>query len=74
MSLLDDLKAKADANGDGKISKEDIEALKKGNDDSMLDKLKDLADQNDDGKINFEDVKKFDLGDTISDLKDTFFK
>lgn len=72
MGLLDDLKAKADVNGDGKITKEDLEALKSGDNADMVDKLKGLADQNDDGKLNLDDVKNFDLGDTISDAKNVF--
>ena len=49
MGLLDDLKAKADLNGDGKLSAEDLEQLKGTINGEQLDKLKQLADQNDDG-------------------------
>ena len=71
MGLIDDIKAKADQNGDGKISTADLESLKNGNNNDQLDKLKDLADQNDDGKLNFDDVKGFDFGKTISQAKDS---
>lgn len=36
MSILDDIKAKADTNGDGKISKDDLEALKGGEHDEII--------------------------------------
>ena len=58
MSLLDDLQAKADLNGDGKLSVEDLE------------KLKGLADQNGDGKIDFEDAKSFNFDNVVDVVKD----
>lgn len=70
MSLLDDLKAKADLNGDGKLTAEDIEQLKGTINGEQLDKLKQLADQNDDGKLNLDDIKGIDLGNIASDVKD----
>lgn len=73
MSLIDDIKAKADANGDGKINKDDLEALRTGENSQKIDELKSLADQNDDGQLNFEDVKNFDLGDSVNDAKNMFF-
>ena len=75
MNIFDELKQKADANDDGKITKDDLEALRGSGegDDSLLDKLKEAADQNDDGKLNLDDVKSIDVGDTISDLKDKLF-
>ena len=69
MSLVDDLKAKADRNGDGKISKEDLEGMKNGENDSHIDKLKDLADRNGDGKIGLDDAKNIDLGSLAGDAK-----
>lgn len=69
MSLLDDIKAKADLNGDGKIGTEDLESLKDGANNGQLDKLKEFADRNGDGKIDFEDVKNFDLGKAVEDVK-----
>lgn len=68
MSFIDDLKAKADANGDGKLSKDDLESLKKEDNGSKIEQLK-AADQNNDGKISFDDVKNFDLGSTTDNLK-----
>lgn len=72
MSIFDQLKEKADQNGDGRLNKDDLEALKDGNNDELLDKLKDAADQNDDGKLSFDDAKSFDLGETFGDLKNKF--
>lgn len=73
MSLLDDMKAKADANGDGKLNTDDLEALRNSDNGEIIDKLKAAADQNDDGKLSFDDAKSFDLGDAVADLKDKFF-
>lgn len=72
MSLFDDLKAKADINNDGKINKEDLEALRSGENSSIIDSLKEKADMNDDGKLNLDDLKAFDIGDKIDDLKSKF--
>lgn len=73
MSLLDDIKAKIDTNGDGKISADDLEALKGDGNEGVIDKLKNSADQNADGKLSFDDIKEFDLGGVINDLKGKFF-
>lgn len=72
MNILDQLKGLADRNGDGKINKEDLDALKDGSNDSVLDKLKEVADQNDDGKLNLDDAKNIDFGSTFEDLKSKF--
>lgn len=74
MALLDDLKAKADLNGDGTISKEDLDALRSEENSGTLDKLKALADQNADGKISMDDVSHFDFGTTLDGVKDFFNK
>ena len=70
MSLLDDLQAKADLNGDGKLSVEDLENLKDGVNNEELEKLKGLADQNGDGKIDFEDAKSFNFDNVVDVVKD----
>ena len=83
-----DAKAKADTNGDGKLSVDDLQFLAQ-NDDvdaGVIDNLKEMADANDDGKIDFEDVRNGlqDFGDmmgnagqhfgnTVDDMKDTMF-
>lgn len=72
MGLLDDLKAKADANGDGKISLEDLEALRDGSNNSAIDKIKEVA-QNTGGKIDFEEIKNLNIGEVIDYLKKKFF-
>ena len=72
MDLFNKLKAQADANGDGKINKDDLEALRSEDNTEMLEELKDIADQNDDGKIDLNDLKNFNLGDTINDAKNLF--
>lgn len=69
MSLLDDLKAKADVNGDGKISADDLANLKDKVSPEQFDQLKQLADRNDDGSINFDDVKNLDFGSVVNDIK-----
>lgn len=83
MDLLDMLKDKADRNGDGKITKEDLQVAEKDKDvdtsDGNFAKLKDLLDHNDDGKINLEDAQDLlktgktlgklgGLGDKLKDL------
>lgn len=73
MSIFDDLKAKADLNSDGKLSKEDIDSLKeKGLTQDVIGKLKGLADQNDDGKINLDDIKNSGLTDLQDKLTGLF--
>ena len=73
MDFIKILQQKADANGDGKITKEDLEQVKdtlsKHND--TLQKLKDKADANGDGKVDLGEAKK-SLND-ISNLKDKLF-
>ncbi len=70
MSLLDDLKAKADLNGDGKLGPEDLESLKDGANNEQIEKLKEFADQNGDGKLNLEDAKNIDLGNLANTVKE----
>ncbi len=71
MSLLDDLKAKADVNGDGTLSADDLAELRDKISPEQFDQLKQLADRNSDGSINFDDIKNFDLGAAADDLKST---
>lgn len=77
MNLFDDLKAKADANGDGKITAADLDGLKQEYQDQLakLDGLKDKADTSGDGKVSFDDAKSAfgDLGDKLGGLKDKLF-
>lgn len=70
MSLLDDLKTKADLNKDGKLSIEDLESLKDGTNNAQLDQLIQLADQNDDGTLGLDDIKNFDFNKVLDNLKD----
>lgn len=77
MSLLDDIKAKADANGDGKINMEDLEALRTDENGSIIDQLKEKV-AGEDEKLNFDDIKNIDFnalgsaaGDAINDAKDS---
>lgn len=69
MSLFDDIKTKADHNGDGKLTQEDLESFRGHLPDDKLNQLKDIADQNDDGKIDFTDVRDFNFDATLEDLK-----
>lgn len=70
MDIFGKLQEAVDRNGDGKISKEDLEALKEFDNNGILDKLKSVADQNNDGKISLDDAKNIDLGGTLGDIKD----
>lgn len=79
MSVLDDIKAKMDANDDGKLNKDDLEDLKqKGLDQDIVTQLKVRADQNGDGKVDLADLKAVNLDmsslrEDISGLKDKLF-
>ena len=69
MSLLDDLRAKADVNSDGKLSADDLAELKNKINPEQFDQLKKLADRNEDGSVNFDDIKGLDLGGVVDDIK-----
>lgn len=78
MGLLDDIKAKADTNGDGKVDAKDLEDLKakypKFN--VSLNELKKKADTNADGKVDVSDASGiFDgLKGSLGDIKTKLFK
>lgn len=63
MDLVGEVQKIADANGDGKLSVEDLDSLKQKFPDQadLLDKAKAIADQNGDGKIDLADMQGFDL-------------
>lgn len=69
MSLFDDLKTKADLNGDGKPSMQDITDMKDKISPEQWKKLKEIGDRNGDGKIDMADLKDFDAGDMVNDIK-----
>lgn len=69
MSLFDDLKTKADLNGDGKLSIDDLASVKDKISTEQWEKLQAIADRNDDGKIDMADIKGFDFGKALDDLK-----
>lgn len=73
MSLLDNLKNKVDQSEDGRLSKDDLEAMKdgEGDNDSWIDKLKEKADQNEDGKIGKDDLSG--LSSSLGGMKDKLF-
>lgn len=78
MSLLDDIKAKADANGDGKLSLEDLDGLRNGENGEIIDRLREKAFGSD-GKLSMDDLKNFNFdtlksttGDLIEDAKKSF--
>ena len=75
MSLFDDIKAKADANGDGKISLDDLESFKGGDNDNIIDELKEKF-LGSDGKISIDDLANLNLdtikknaGDVVDNVK-----
>lgn len=72
MSLIDDIKAKMDKDGDGKLNKADLDTFNDndGKNKSMIERLKAIADQNDDGRLSMDDIKNFDFNAT----KDSFKK
>lgn len=76
MGLIDDIKAKIDANNDGKISVDDIKDLLPDGAEHFVQQLKEKADKNGDGKLSFDDIKSIDLsgvGDVFADVKDKLF-
>lgn len=68
MGFFNDAKDKVqdmgDQNGDGRLSKEDLENLKDGSNNEHIDQLKAKADANEDGKVDASD---------LGDLKDKLF-
>jgi hypothetical protein len=74
MGLFDALKAKADMNGDGKITKEDLESLKSPENKDKIEQLKGVADRNKDGKLDLSDAKGLDFGQLAKDAKGLFGK
>lgn len=62
-----------DQNGDGRLSHDDLESLRSGENSGTIDQLESLADQNQDGKLGMEDLKNFDLGGTVDNIKNKFF-
>lgn len=61
MNLFDEIKAKADANGDGALTLDDLSELQQNHPElgAQLDQLKQQADANGDGKIDFNDIGNF---------------
>ncbi len=74
MGLIDDLKARADSNADGKITKEDLEGLNSEENKAKIEALKQIADTNKDGKIDLDDAKGLNLGQVVDDIKGVFGK
>ena len=74
MNLFDELKKRADVNGDGKITKEDLDALNSPENKAKIDELKKTADSNKDGKLDLSDVKSLNLGNVAKDIKGMFGK
>lgn len=76
MSLLDDIKAKADANGDGTLNMDDLNNMKDQLSPEQFDQLKEKLLGND-GQLSLDDLQNFNLGDTFNNVKDYlggFFK
>lgn len=59
MGLLEDLKAKADANGDGKLTQDDLQGLKDmyAENEHRITELQAKADANGDGKVDLSDAQ-----------------
>ncbi len=76
MDLVAEVQKLADANGDGKLSVDDLNSLKEKFPDQaeLLDKAKDAADQNGDGKVDLADLQGLDLGSLGDKLGGLFGK
>ena len=72
MSLFDQIKNRGDANGDGRVTKQDLDSFRNDQNSSKIDQLKEIADQNDDGKLSLDDIKNFDAGNMFQELKQLF--
>lgn len=73
MDIIDDVTAKADAHGDGKLGSEDLRDLQEKHPEaaSRIDPLIDQAEANDDGKINLIDLTSV-LGALKQSARDLF--
>jgi hypothetical protein len=69
MGLLEDLQTKADVNGDGSLSPEDLTSIgeQNGLDAQALEDLKSKLDPNGDGAFNLQDIQD-SLGGNLPDL------
>lgn len=76
MDLFAEVQKRADANGDGKLSIDDLNSLKEQFPDQagLLDQAKEIADQNSDGKLNLADAQGLDLGDITRKIGSLFGK
>lgn len=76
MDLFTEVQKRADANGDGKLSVEDLNSLKAQFPDQagLLDQAKDIADRNNDGKLDLADVQGLNLGDIAGQIGSLFGK
>lgn len=72
MSLFDDMKAKADANADGKLSAEDLGSFQDQMPADMFEQLQTKLDGNGDGALDMSDLSGMDLGG-ILDQATSFF-
>ncbi len=72
MSVLDDIKAKADANGDGKLDASDLEGFKDKMPADKFDELKSKLDASGDGKLSFDDIQGLDWSGLIDNIKNSF--
>lgn len=75
MAFFDELKAKADTNGDGKLTSDDIQHFREKypEQSDYLSGLQARADANNDGKVDFADAKNM-ADDVITNVKDFFKK
>lgn len=73
MAFFDDIKAKADVNGDGKLSTDDINHLREQYPDqaNYLDELQASADTNGDGKVDLSEAKGL-AEDLMANVKNMF--
>lgn len=76
-AVLAEAQARADANGDGKLTLDDVNELAQDHNlgPEFVSSLKAHADANGDGKLSPEDVVNSinDIGGKMSDLKSKFF-
>jgi hypothetical protein len=71
VSILDDIKAKADANGDGKVNLDDLESLRNDQNSEAIDSLKERATGSD-GKLDLGDLGNLNLENLKGAAGDAF--
>ncbi len=72
MGFIDDLQSKAYANSDGKVSIDDLNAIRNKSNGSLVDQLKEKAHKARDGRVSPEDAWSIDFGVAVKRFERSF--